>query len=239
MTQFDPPQSYLDQYQSEHEQAQRKTSGMAITALVLSILGIIPCCGAITAVIGTVLGLIGVGTIRSDSPVKGRGLAFAAIIIGIIFIVVQVAGGMWFWRTFGAPVVEGPAPALRAGFAGDTTGFRNAFHGAGATATDEEINAFVDELRDRYGEFVSVEMIGTGQSRPRDPVFPATYRLTFTNDVVDAEAEIIAADETTGQIVMKLGSVRIIDPQRGDLEFPPPSTAPPPPPAEDEEPAQP
>ncbi len=220
MTTFDAEQPYLGEDPGERP----RTSGMAITALVLSILGIVPCCGAITAVIGVILGIVGVATIRVGSNVRGRGLAMAAILIGLIFLIVQVAAGVWMYRTFSGPIMEGPSPALRAAAADDPMAFRATFRGAGATATDEEVEAFFNELESRYGDFVSAQYIGDRQ-QPGQPVYTGLYRVTFTNATVEMEADLVIVDEDTGELFpMDMHAIRVLDPDRGDLEFPPPSS---------------
>lgn len=61
-----------------------KASGMAIASLVLSIFG---CLCGITAIVGVILGLIELGRIKKgESSAKGRGLALAGVIIGIVVL---------------------------------------------------------------------------------------------------------------------------------------------------------
>jgi hypothetical protein len=63
-----------------------KASGMAIASLILSLSGIL--CG-ITALVGVVLGLIELSRIKNgQSSPKGKGMAKAGVIIGIILIAV-------------------------------------------------------------------------------------------------------------------------------------------------------
>lgn len=67
----------------QHFQPQR-TNGLAITSLVTGIVGFI-CCGPL-AIVAIVTGFIGKNQIDKDPNQKGRGLAIAGIVIGIVAI---------------------------------------------------------------------------------------------------------------------------------------------------------
>ncbi len=197
----------------------QKTSGLAIGSLVCSL---IVCC-PITTVIGPLLGIAALVKIGGNPALKGRGIALAAIVMGIAFTLAQVIGGYRFWETFGVPVMKGPRDALTAGFVGDLAGFKDAFYGAGANATDAEAQAFIDELRDRYGEFTGSRLDqrgGAAQPAYGQPSAPFPYLLSFDRDTVAAEAEIIFFDEGTGKMVMKPASLTVFDPDLGDLTYP-------------------
>lgn len=68
-----------------------RTSGLAITSLVLSLLG----CFFLTAIAGVICGHLARKRIRRDPSLTGGGLALAALIIGYILIALWVA-----WLTF-------------------------------------------------------------------------------------------------------------------------------------------
>jgi type II secretory pathway pseudopilin PulG len=74
-----------------------KTSGMAITSLVLGILGIFTC--GLTALFGLIFGIIAMSKVRnSGGKLSGHGLALAGVIVSAIFLVVlpvfAILGGM-------------------------------------------------------------------------------------------------------------------------------------------------
>lgn len=204
-----------------------KTSGLAIAALVLALIGIIPCLGVVTGLVGIVLGLIGVATIDNVKQ-KGKGLAIAAIILGIVFVGAQAYIGKKLWDVgaeFMQIVMEGPKSALEKGFAGDLAGFKAEFHGMGAAQPDAVAQTFLDTLEERYGSFVTAGMDTQGgpqpQAQPGQPSAPFPYVITFQNKKVDAEAEIVFADQTTGAFVKKLGYLIVFDPTLGDVRYPP------------------
>src|SRR5512132_3481900 len=61
-----------------------RTSGLAIAALVLGILGCIPLLG----LVGLILGSVALVTIPSNGAVKGRGMAIAGIVVAVVWFLV-------------------------------------------------------------------------------------------------------------------------------------------------------
>ncbi len=215
----------MSQFQTPFEEestGNAKTSGLAITSLVCSL---IICC-PITTIIGPILGLVALVTIGSNPQKKGKGIAIVAVLIGLIVTLVWAVVGYQFYGKIIKPFMEtmmtGPDSALTAGYAGDTAGFKAKFYGDGAIAPDEEAAAFIESLRERYGEFQLVVPDETAQMQPAygEPIFPMAYLATFDNGTVDAEVTIIIVDEVTGQLVMKLGTFTIFDSELGDLQYP-------------------
>ena len=80
--------------------------------------------------------------------------------------------------------------ALTAGFSGDLAAFKSEFEGAAAKATDAQITEFIEELRGRYGEFVSCRFDAPNTPPPQfaEPRAPFRYVLTFTDNSMEAEA---------------------------------------------------
>jgi hypothetical protein len=218
----------MSQYQSPFEQEtmeRPKTSGLAIASLVCSIL-------FCTAIVGLILGLIAIPAIGSNPARKGKGLATAGIVISLIFLIAQyflvtqvVVPGYTIIKEYIAFVMSGPDDALSSGASGDVAGFKQWFVGPGATASDEEAQAFLDELANRYGAFVSASFDDqSGQpptGRPGQPRVPFPYILTFDTGTVSAEAELVFADEMTGDMLKKFGYITVFDAERGDLTYPP------------------
>ncbi len=202
------------------ETVAQKTSGLAIASLVCSL---IVCC-PITTIVGPLLGIAALVKIGGNPALKGRGIALAAILMGVVFTSAQVWGGYRFYETFIVPVMRGPGDALAAGFAGDLVGFRAEFYGPGSTASDADATAFIDQLRERYGEFVSC---GFDQGRGAPGPSPGQargsfpYVLVFDGETVSAEAEMIFYDEATDIMAMQWWSITVFDPDLGDLTYPP------------------
>lgn len=215
--------AHLDDYNTPPDQPQ-STSGLAIASLVCSL---IICCPLVT-VLGPILGIAAIGKIGSPPRQRGKGLAIAGIIIGILTTVVSSVSIYYVYR-FTVNIFEfvetAPQEAMRAGSAGDLNAFRSHFHGVGATASDEQVQAFLDEVEERYGDFVSAE-VDRGAAQPvpggfGTTTFPMAYLLHFSDTTVTAEAEVVLADPSTGQQMQKIGYILIEDADRGDLRFPP------------------
>ncbi len=203
----------------------RKTSGLAIASLVCSLI----CCIPLTTIAGVLLGIGAMVSIGRDPLKKGKGLAMAGIVLGAVFTAVFSVG----WLV-GAPkvyalvkesmlVVErGPRDALAAGFAGDTAGFKAAFHGEGATASDAVAQSFIEGLRVRYGEFVGSQIHQQqNQQTFGTPVVPFSYTIEFSPKKLNAETQIVFSDPKTGGFIMKIGYITIFDEELGDMTYPP------------------
>jgi hypothetical protein len=84
----------------------QSASSQAITALILSILGIV-CCG-ILAPVGWYLGNQEQKAIREGrSPAAGQGLAQAAVIVGIIGTILMVFWLLWIFFWGGMAILSG------------------------------------------------------------------------------------------------------------------------------------
>jgi len=71
-------------------------SGMAVAALVLSLVGLIPCFWVVQVpgLLGVVFGAVGLGQTKDDKQ-RGRGMAIAGIVIGIVLVV--ACSVFWIW----------------------------------------------------------------------------------------------------------------------------------------------
>ncbi len=69
------------------ETQEKKYAGLAIIAFVLSVLFFIP----LLPLAGVVVGIFGLVRISKNAALKGKGLAIAAIVIGALFTLLQVA----------------------------------------------------------------------------------------------------------------------------------------------------
>lgn len=73
----------------------QKTNGMSVASLVLSLVNIIPCFWAfpLPALLGVIFGFVGRKQISSNPQSKGKGLAMAGLIVGLVFLAI----GVIFW----------------------------------------------------------------------------------------------------------------------------------------------
>ncbi len=215
MTQFGAP---VDDFVSTQEQS---TSRLAIASLVCSLI----CCVPVTTIPGILLGVWAMVSINGNPALKGKGLAMAGILLGVIFTAGQAfvyPKAIEFIGKSVEMVMHGPNDALTSGFAGDPTAFKSHFYGKGVRASDAEAQAFIDTLRSRYGEFQGCEFDQRNQPQSSfgQPNTTFAYILSFENDAVDCRTQIIWADERTGAAVFKLGRITITDPDLGDLTYP-------------------
>ncbi|HRF02496.1 MAG TPA: DUF1559 domain-containing protein [Pirellulaceae bacterium] len=75
-----------------------KTSGKAVTSLVLGFASLL--CSCVTAIPALIFGLIGISEIsRSGGSLKGKGLAFAGIGLGVFFSLLNIGVAVYFFVT--------------------------------------------------------------------------------------------------------------------------------------------
>jgi len=69
-----------------------RNSGMAIASLVLSLVGIIPCFWGfqVPGLLGIIFGFVGLSQTK-DNARRGRGMAIAGLVIGIILVLIAIA----------------------------------------------------------------------------------------------------------------------------------------------------
>jgi len=95
--------------QSTEAQPNAKTSGLAITSLVLGILSI--CCMIVTAVPAIIFGIVSLVKInKSNGQLKGKGLAIAGISVSAVILVISVIAMLLAILTY---ALSSPMPAER------------------------------------------------------------------------------------------------------------------------------
>ncbi len=75
-----------------HVAGTERTSGMAITALVLGIVGLIL---NFISVLAIVFGAIAIGQTNKDPNLKGKGMAIAGLVLGIVVFVIWIILIIW------------------------------------------------------------------------------------------------------------------------------------------------
>lgn len=223
----------MTQYNAPFDQppvVERRTSGLAIASLVCSLLG---CCPFVTSLLGLILGIAALATIGRDPAVKGKGLAGAGIVLGLIGLIawtwISVQSGGYL-RDVAEFVEEGPETAMNAVFADDADAFRAMAEGDAAAVSDAEIQSFKEQLSRRYGAFVSAD-VATDAEPPTsfgEPVVMFPYEFEFENATVPAVVEIAFAsrDGSWPYNPPRIVSIRIEDEDLDDLVFPAPAESP-------------
>ena len=207
------------------EQTSRQRSGLAVTALVFSL---IICC-PITTIIGPILGVIALVRMKSKPHISGKGFAWSAIVVGIVATVLWAIASM-FIAKFATEFVEQTkrvsTETIQAGYDGDYDTFRSHLARSSSTVTDGEIKTFIELLKKRFGTFDTAflnmqEQNQDIQSTNREAPIPIRF--------------IFETKDTTGYIVfefvpgkdldyeMQIGCIKIRDPENGDIIFPPDS----------------
>ena len=198
-----------------------RTSGLAITSLVLSV---VVCC-PLTTLAGVVTGVIAWFATRRNASLKGGWLALAAIVIGLSATIGQYAVLRFSYDHVFLPFLTGPQAALAAGTSGDIASFQESFRPAttNGRTSEEHARAFCEALTRRYGAFESAQLDqDSAASRPQssDQQFVADYGLTFVNGKIAATCTIEIWD-SRGQLSLQLLELVIHDSTIGDLRYPP------------------
>ncbi len=210
----------IDELTVETNQTQR--SGLATIAMVCSF---IICC-PITTIVGPILGVIALLTLRGKPQLTGKGFAWTAIVVGLISTILWVGAGLFFGRMalkFIEQAGEVTTTTIQAGFDKDYTTFRAGLSQSSSDVTDEEIDQFITELESRYGTFDSAVMNMEEQQQGIKPTAneaPLPIRLLF--ETTDVPADVLMEVIPSGgfEFEFKLGCIRINDAKLGDLIFP-------------------
>ena len=133
-----------------------RTSALAVTSLVLSLICCIPGMGLLGAAIGAG-SMVAIG--GSRGRLGGRGVAIAGMVIGVlvtiawvgIVVAVQRGVGMMSTRMYGAMDTF-----MREVQNGDFDAARGQLAGPVASASDEQLEAFHAGYQSAYGSFVEV-----------------------------------------------------------------------------------
>lgn len=209
MTYAPPPPGFG--YQNEMIQP-KKTSGIAIAALVVSLIFCIP---FVTSLIGLILGLVGLGT-ASRPGKKGVPIAAAAVILSVLGLAGWSYISYWGWQTIGAPARDAIAFMERLQV-GD---FSGAAKYTAPPFDPNELPGVVDRMK-KLGAFKQMTDFKPTPSTNAagETVLDMKLRMVFANGIQDAQIEIVRRNE--GWRVTRLN---LIDP--AGLVTPNPTTAP-------------
>ena len=199
-----------------------KRSGLATAALIASL---IICC-PITTIIGPILGIISLVSLRGKPHISGKGFAWTAIIVGVIATVIWAFAGIFIGKMaiqFIEKSSEVTTSTIQAGYDGDYVAFRSGLARDAVQVSDDEIKTFIDELETRYGKFdsASLNLEGdtrrTGASAPNTAATPMRFLFESTDVVGDVVFEVIPSEGA--KIELFIRSFKIIDPN-GNIVFP-------------------
>ena len=185
------------------------------------VLGLVLCC-PLTSIAAIILGAVGINATSARS-VSGRGLAVAGLSLGVLGTALQLAFGAWAYASIYTPLLDGPAPALRAGIEQGPQAMLERFALPEGSSLESEASAFVEAVKTRYGNLVSWELDRSAQAPTPDsrrPEFEADFDARFERATVRTRCCIQITDPK-GRLSMKVLWIEIIDPARGDLRFPP------------------
>jgi hypothetical protein len=137
---------------------EQRVSVMAIVALVVAILGFFVCIVPGLAGLGALLGVAALVIIsQSDGRVGGRGMAIAAIVIGLIMTIGQIGvaiGVRQAWGTAQTKLFAPMAAIVSDAEAKDLVKVQAAMTKPGAKRlTQAHVDAFADALKDEMGAF--------------------------------------------------------------------------------------
>lgn len=212
---------YENPYYAEIAETPQKTSGMAISSLVCSLI----CCIPITTILGAVLGALALVRISGNPALRGKGFAVGGLILGITFTAIQG------WIVYGAVTTyvmfkASPYQALEPGFRGDYASMRAHFGPNGMSATDEEAQAFIESLRSRYGELIEStirweDYRGMAQPTPGATEVTLPWVLVFDRGEVRAELTFREQDQVKSADSVIFYAITVVDGTDGNLTFPP------------------
>lgn len=199
--------------------AVRPWSIWSISSMVCATLLVPPFC-----LLAPVLGLAGLSEAKYKKRRGGR-LAAGGILLGFLatlgwaFIALQLA-------TNTRPLLlNGPVQSLNAGFDGDLPGFRAGLWGEAANAPDDEVQAFIDQVRSRHGRVVSSQQAedqGTSTAEPvEDGQVRIRYEMKFDRGAALVDAVFVQhAPGRPLPWVLRWRSIEVMGPAGANLRLP-------------------
>jgi hypothetical protein len=127
-----------------------RTSAAAVTSLVMGLLGCVP---LLTGALAILTGIIGI-TVTGNPAVKGRGMAIAGLILGILSILgwTAVSGVAWRWW-----VISGPQRVVARHFILDLS--QGNTSAAAAESTDQLTAAQLDAATTKIKSWLPIQRV--------------------------------------------------------------------------------
>jgi len=202
-----------------------RTSRLAITATILGVIGLVPCCGTPLAAAALLLGIIAVPMIMlSGGRRKGMLFALLGVVLGAAGIYIAV---LLFRVGKDMLIIEPTERFFTALEADDHAAALDGLDDAVARNVDEtHLAAFDADLEDRYGELGGVSSVGLPEAGllPRMPgngAIPWQFEVEFDTGPRDVVVFVLPRDnrQPTGDLA-GVSLVHVIDATNGNLTFP-------------------
>lgn len=198
------------------------------TAVLAAMFAIPLCCPPMSA-LACITGAVALWQIRRDPALHGRWLAWIAIAVGAACAIIM----SWLlWANGLAVIVRGPLPPMQALMSGSPERVRAEWTGPATELDEAALRTFAEALRSRHGELrdaiPSRSRTLPIKPKPRQAIATVPVTLVFERGPVEADLGLELFDERAGGTVMRWRSIRITEPDGGDLVFPPGEPAPPP-----------
>lgn len=213
-----------DAYVTPSESAEEvPSSGSAIASLVLSLIVCVPG----LSLIAVILGFVGLSA-TSGGARRGRGMAIAGVVLGLLVSVAWIGIGIVGYRAvdaFGGSIVfviKAPTETMKAAFNDDFAAVQGKFK-PGNAPSDDSITAFAQALEARYGAFNLAEPASSGGPPPGQEQFSMPYTFKFVNGTIggkvlfEIDEEGLSSDAKSFLVIQRID----ID---GDGEDKPPLT---------------
>ncbi|NBX25369.1 MAG: DUF4190 domain-containing protein [Planctomycetes bacterium] len=213
---------------NETSDPQPPATQLCRTSVLAAMFAVPLCCPPMT-LLATVTGLVALRQIRRDASLHGRGLAWAAVIAGVLSTLVF---SVLFWRNGLNTLWRGPNPPVSALLQARPAEMPLHWSGPAATATTQVMQAFAAPLQARHGAFRqarnSASRLASLQQDGKDPVITVPITLVFERAEVEADLGLERFDARGGGVVMKWRNLRVLDPGLDNPVFPPGDPGPPP-----------
>ena len=207
-----------------------RRSWLAIASATMGSVALLTSCAGlgISGILATFLGMIALDRIRrAQPPLRGRGLAWAGIGLGLSAFILSMLVA-WGFSTLQREWHGDLERSLQRTFtARDDAGAADAFGGwtgrEGATITADEITSFAREAETRYGKFIGFREL----SEEREGGFRSVQRVIVTANFEFERGERLGSmgfcfitDTRSLLPELRIDSISILDAERGNLLIP-------------------
>ena len=195
---------------------------------VLAAMFAVPVCCPPMSLLACITGGVALWQIRRNPLARGAWLAIAAMVIGAASAIVM---STLLWNNGLGLLWRGPGVPMDALMRGDSAAMRQHWSGPAGELSQPALQAFAQSLTAEHGAYLSTTDSVTRATPLKPPagksVAPVPITIVFERAKLEADLGLELFDPKTGASVMKWRSLRVMDPARGDLVFPPGEPAPP------------